>query len=88
MEKAVIWNELKSQRLKRVRGLSFEELIEKEYIATEQHPTRHGQKIMLFYHKGYVWAVPYVETESHRFLKTLYPSRKYTRIYKGKASEL
>ena len=87
MEKSVIWNELKSQRLKKVRGLSFEELVEKKFIAIEKHPTRKNQKVMLFYHKSYVWVAPFIETENSRFLKTLYPSRKYTRIYKGKVSE-
>ncbi len=86
MQKPLLWNKLKSRRLKKVRDLSFEELIKKEFIGIEQHPTRPNQKIMLFHYKGHVWAAPYVEAENHRFLKTLYPSGKYTRIYKGKVS--
>lgn len=37
---------------------------------------------MLFEYRGYVWVVPYVETGGELFLKTLFPSRKYTKLYK------
>ena len=80
--KEIRWNKLKSERLKLVRGVSFEEIIASEFIKFEQHPGRAAQSIMLFKHKGYIWVVPYVESEEYRFLKTLYPSRKYTKLYK------
>jgi hypothetical protein len=80
--KSLRWNVLKSERLKRTRGVSFEEIIRARLIAVKRHPARPEQKVMLFYHKRYVWVVPFVETEEEIFLKTLYPSRKYTRIYK------
>lgn len=37
---------------------------------------------MLFEYRGYVWVVPYVADENEIFLKTLYPSRKYTTLHK------
>jgi hypothetical protein len=40
------------------------------------------QQIMLFVHKGDVWVVPCVESDESVFLKPLYPSRKYTALYK------
>jgi len=46
------------------------------------HPEKGHQKIMVFEHKGYLWAVPYVKEGDHIFLKTIYPSRKLTRLYK------
>lgn len=44
---------------------------------------------MLFEHKRYVWLVPYVtEKNGDIFLKTLYPSRKYTKLHKIKEEKL
>ena len=80
--KEIKWNLLKNERLKRTRGASFEELITSKLIAVKRHPRRENQNIMLFEYKRHIWVVPYVEEEEYIFLKTLYPSRKYTRIYK------
>jgi len=76
------WSLLKSERLKRTRGASFEELVQSRLIAVKRHPAKGHQNIMLFEFRGYVWVVPYVLNESQIFLKTLYPSRKYTKLYK------
>ncbi len=73
---------LKSERLKRTRGVSFEEILQSRLVAIQRHPAKQHQNIMLFQHKAYIWVVPYVENDNEIFLKTLYPSRKYTRIYK------
>ena len=80
--KEVRWSLLKSERLKRTRGVSFEELLQAKLVDVRRHPTRTEQKIMLIEHKGYIWVMPYTETAHERFLKTLYPSRKYTKLYK------
>ncbi|MDP2940502.1 MAG: toxin [Candidatus Omnitrophota bacterium] len=76
------WSQLKSERLKRTRGVSFEEIISSQLIAVKSHPKRSGQNIMLFKLKGYIWIVPYVEEKDYIFLKTLYPSRKFTKLYR------
>jgi hypothetical protein len=76
------WNLLKSERLKQTRGASFEELIQSKLIAVKRHPKKSHQNILLFEHRGYIWVVPYVESGEAVFLKTLYPSRKYTKLYK------
>ena len=76
------WDVLKSERLKRTRGVSFEELIQAKLIAVKQHPGRTHQQIMLFDHKGYIWVAPFIEAENEIFLKTLFPSRKYTQLYR------
>ena len=76
------WSLLKSERLKRTRGASFEELIRSRLVAIKQHPSRTHQQIMLFEYKGYIWIVPFVESGNEMFLKTLFPSRKYTQLYK------
>ncbi len=76
--KELRWNLLKSERLKRTRGVSFEELMQGRLIAVKRHPGRTNQQIMLFEYQGYVWVVPFVESAEEMFLKTLFPSRKYT----------
>ncbi|HAJ56176.1 MAG TPA: toxin [Candidatus Omnitrophica bacterium] len=82
--KKIRWDALKSARLKRTRGASFEEILASAFIGIGEHHTRAHQKIMLFKHKGYIWLVPFVETNEEVFLKTLYPSRKYTKFYRGR----
>jgi len=72
---------LKSERLKRTRGVSFEEITQCRLVDVRKHPKQVGQQLMLFERRGYIWVVPYVEAAHERFLKTLYPSRKYTRLY-------
>jgi len=78
----VTWNETKGQRLKRIRGASFEELFEGELLDIRDNPARSNQNIMIFDYHGYIWAVPCVVEGQEIFLKTLYRSRKYFKIYK------
>mgnify|MGYP001607337139 FL=1 len=80
--KEIRWDLLKSERLKRTRGVSFEEILQTRLIAIQKHPKKENQKVMLFEHKEYIWVVPFVESEDEVFLKTLYPSRLYTRIHR------
>ena len=80
--KELKWSSLKNERLKKVRGASFEDIIGARLIDIGKHHKKERQNIMFFEYKNYIWAVPYVEDESHIFLKTLYPSRKYTKLYR------
>ena len=80
--KEIRWSYLKNERLKRTRGASFEEIIASNLIDVKRHPGREGQNIMLFEYKRYIWVVPYIEEKDHIFLKTLYPSRKYTKAHR------
>lgn len=80
--KELRWNLLKDERFKKTRGASFEEILRSTLIAVKQHPKKEHQRIMLFEYRGYVWVVPYVEQADEIFLKTLYPSRKYTKMHK------
>lgn len=74
------WDTGKSERLKRDRGVSFEEIIQTELVCVMKHSKRGNQHIMLFLYKDYIWVVPYVHCEGEMFLKTLFPSRKYTKL--------
>ena len=77
------WNLLKNDRLKKARGASFEDILKGKLITIKKHPKKERQNLMLFEYKRYIWVVPYVIDENGGiFLKTLFRSRKYTRMYK------
>jgi len=82
------WDEGKNQWLKRERGVSFEQVVfcieEGKLIDVIKHPNQAKYKEQKFYVidiDNYAFIVPYVEEEQGIFLKTIFPSRKYTRIY-------
>jgi len=77
------WNILKNDRLKKTRGASFEDVLQGTLVAVKKHPSRNDKNIMLIEYKKYLWVVPFVREENDSiFLKTLFPSRKYTKLYK------
>ena len=80
--KEIRWDLLKSERLKRTRGMSFDEIIQSKLVAIKRHPAKENQDLMLFELRDYIWVVPFVEEKDYIFLKTLYPSRKFTKLYK------
>ncbi|MBF0275063.1 MAG: toxin [Nitrospinae bacterium] len=83
--KKLVWNVLKSEKLKKERGASFDDVLNKgKLIAIQEHKKRENQKVMLFEYKSYIWLVPFViNKKGDIFLKTLYPSRKFTKKYFG-----
>lgn len=83
--KYINWSSEKNLILKRERNLSFEEityLIESgKILGVEENPGRPDQKIYILEIDNYAVIVPFVETESEIFLKTAFPSRKYSRRF-------
>ena len=75
------WDPGKSERLKCARGVSFEELIQAEFVGMLRHAKKPNQELLLFRHLGYIWVVPCVMRDREIFLKTLFPSRKYTKMH-------
>ena len=79
------WNPKKNELLKRERGIAFEEiayLIESEQIiGIEENPGRSNQKLYVLEIENYAFIVPFVENDKEIFLKTAFPSRKYTKRY-------
>jgi len=45
---------------------------------SSNHP---DQNVFVLEIGGYAYSVPFIETETELFLKTVFPSRKYTLIY-------
>lgn len=80
--KKVEWDVLKNRRLKEIREASFDNLLNSKFIGLYEHPKRKNQFLLLYEYESYVWVVPCIIKKDSIFLKTLYPSRKYTRLYK------
>lgn len=84
------WSPDKNQQLIVDRGKSFEEAVfsipngglldEIVHPNTTDYP---NQRIFVIQIHNYVYLVPYVESQDEIFLKTIIPSRKFTRIYLG-----
>lgn len=85
--KIIRWDEEKNKKLKKERGVGFElilSLIEDSLIVDiRDNPNYPNQKYYFFIVKEYVYCVPVVETDDEIFLKTIFPSRKYTKLIKG-----
>lgn len=88
------WDKEKNRKLKKERGISFEEvyaLIQKEKILeVVDHPNQKrypNQKIFIVIIDEYAYMVPFVEDEKKYFLKTIIPSRKMTKNYLKKGGE-
>jgi len=84
------WNKDKNEELKKNRNISFEEIILAiqggRIIDVYEHPNQllyAGQKIYVIDLNEYLYLVPFVETEKEIFLKTIIPSRKAVKKYKG-----
>ncbi len=79
------WDSAKNEILKLERGISFEEiayLIESgQVIGIEENPGRVNQKLYILEIENDAYIVPYVENDQEIFLKTAFPSRKYTKKY-------
>lgn len=84
------WSAAKNQQLISERGISFEEVvfhIENDGLLDDiVHPNADAyphQRIFIVALGDYVYLVPYVENEREIFLKTIIPSRKFTKMYLG-----
>ena len=84
----IIWDEEKNKELIKERNISFEEVVdiilEKKYLGILENPSRDNQYIFIISLHDYTHVVPFVIDESENiFLKTIFPSRKYHKIYGG-----
>lgn len=83
------WNEEKNLLLKQERGVSFERIVvaieEGHLLDVLEHPNKEKYKnqiILVVEIEDYAFCIPCVpEANGNYFLKTLYPSRKYTKQY-------
>jgi hypothetical protein len=88
--KKILWNVEKAAALQSntIRGnVSFEDcvvalesgkLLDVAPNPSSNHPS---QKMFVLNINNYAYCVPFVESETEIFLKTVFPSRKYTSLY-------
>jgi uncharacterized DUF497 family protein len=86
------WDEEKNKKLQIERGVSFEEVIlaieDGRLLDVLEHPNREkygGQKLYVVAVNQYAYIVPFADRGNERFLKTIFPSRRYTKTYLRKA---
>jgi hypothetical protein len=84
------YNHEKNAWLKQSRGIGFEEIIaaieEGKVLDVYAHPDQINyplQKIYVVEALNYIYLVPFVRNEDGIFLKTIIPSRKAKKLYKG-----
>ncbi len=75
-------------QLKLERSISFEEISiiiqEESFIDILEHPKRDNQRIYVIEINDYIYAVPFVVDEDENIiLKTVFPSRKLHKKYRG-----
>ena len=85
----ILWDEGKECKLIAERGLSLENfsslILEKKYLAILKNPSRPAQKIFIIPFQNYTYVVPFlIDNNKNIVLKTVFPSRKYHKIYGGK----
>lgn len=89
MDYVVEFSTEKNELLKSTRNISFEEVIaciqNGGVLDNKIHynKLRSSQRIYIVHINDYVYIVPYVIDEKSKriFLKTIFPSRKYTKLY-------
>ncbi len=84
------WDAEKNKVLKRERNVCFEDVIaliyEDKVLDIITHPNKEKyphQRIYIVRIQGYVHMVPFVRDGDQIWLKTIVPSRKMNKIYKG-----
>ncbi len=79
------WDDLKNEKLKRERGISFEEIewvLDNQPILGKVSSQRHPQQIILLICiNDYIWAIPTEQRGNKIRLITAHQSRKFNRKY-------
>ncbi len=87
----IVWSESKNEKLRVTRGVSFEEvlpiLLERKYLAVVENPSRPGQMIFVIRIRDFTYIVPFEIDHENIVLKTIFPSRKFHRLYGNKKDQ-
>ena len=82
------WDKEKNRKLKRERGISFDDVLvaieANKLLNIINHPNNKrypNQKIYIVNINEYAYIIPFVEDEKKYFLKTIIPSRKMSKKY-------
>jgi len=84
------WNDEKNEILKKVRGVSFEQvelaIASGDLVDIIKHPNpaRYpNQKVFLVKIENYIYSVPFIEDSEKICLKTIIPNSRATKKYLG-----
>jgi ribosomal protein S3AE len=84
------WNDEKNALIKKLRGISFEEIVlaivSGDLVDRIKHPNAKkypNQQVFLVKIEDYIYSVPYVEDDKKIFLKTIIPNSKVTKKHLG-----
>ena len=90
--KPINWNPFKNHQLIEQRGISFDDVVfylqQESLLDDIEHPNKDrypNQRMFVVDIDGYVYLIPYIESQDEIFLKTIIPSRKATKQYLGEA---
>lgn len=86
MDKLLMYNLFKNEKLIKERGVGFEQVIELiangDFIDIVKNKIEYShQEVYIVEINNYVYAVPFFDTEKERHLITIIPSRKLTKRY-------
>jgi uncharacterized DUF497 family protein len=84
------WNDEKNEKLKKARGVSFEQvelaIASGDLVDRIRHPNPAkypNQRVFLVRIEDYIYSVPYVEDDEKIFFKTIIPNSKAIKKYLG-----
>ncbi len=87
------WSQEKNEKLREERGITFEMVLASmqrgDILDDLEHPNQKkypNQRMMIICINNYAYLVPYVNSPSELFLKTIIPSRKATKQYIGETN--
>lgn len=87
------WNDEKNELLKKIRGVSFEQvelaIASGDLIDRLKHPNPSkypDQQVFLIKIDDHIYSVPFVEDDEKIFLKTIIPNSSATKMYMGGAT--
>lgn len=82
------WDNEKNKILKQKRGVTFEQAImhieNGDVLDIIDHPNKAkypNQQVLVVEMNEYAYVVPFIQQGQERFLKTIVPSRKLTKLY-------
>lgn len=83
--KYIEWDAEKNEKLLLERGISFDicaiKIEREDVIDILDNRNYPHQKTFILEIKNYIYLVPFVEDDDKIFLKTIFPSRKFTKKY-------
>ena len=81
------WNEEKNNNILKERWVCFEDIVlafwENKILNIVKNPSSNfeNQFCLIVEISNYIYLVPFIKTEEKFLLKTIFPSRKYNKIY-------